>query len=315
MAVPATLALSRFPATHAIPPAERLQWSNYKYDALKHYMQEHGQLYRKAEGRFGNREVVLEQDVYDRIVECHSIAQHAGYQKTFALVKERYYGISRGEVVEVLKHCLTCSRTRPSNSRAPLEPIVSNCTLERVQIDLVHMRAIPDGDFQWILHIKDHFSKFSSLYALKRKTAQEVYDKMSEWIGIVGAPRIIQCDNGNEFKGVLLLLLQIHSIQLINSRPRHPQSQGLVEQANGVMKLKLRNWMQHNKSSKWKNALPDVALAINRQAHSSLGGRMPYEIFFGRKPRWEQRVLDVAAREFISLRMRFLMRQTNCFWI
>ncbi len=38
------------------------------------------------------------------------------------------------------------------------------------------------------------------------------------------------------FKGVLLILLQRYGIKVINGRPRHPQTQGLVEQANGVMK-------------------------------------------------------------------------------
>jgi hypothetical protein len=29
---------------------------------------------------------------------------------------------------------------------------------------------------------------------------------------------------------------------------------------------------------------------MNRQSHSSLGEKMPYEVFFGRKPRWEDRI-------------------------
>lgn len=29
---------------------------------------------------------------------------------------------------------------------------------------------------------------------------------------------------------------------------------------------------------------------MNRQGHSSIGGKMPYEVFFGRKPRWEDRI-------------------------
>ena len=29
---------------------------------------------------------------------------------------------------------------------------------------------------------------------------------------------------------------------------------------------------------------------MNRQSHTSLGGKMPYEVFFNRKPRWESRI-------------------------
>lgn len=32
------------------------------------------------------------------------------------------------------------------------------------------------------------------------------------WLGIVGIPRIIQCENGKEFKGILLILLQKYGI-------------------------------------------------------------------------------------------------------
>ena len=52
-------------------------------------------------------------------------------------------------------------------------------------------------------------------------------------------PRIWQSDNGTEFKGAFWILLRRYGIKIINSRPRHPQLQGLVEQANGFVKNKL----------------------------------------------------------------------------
>lgn len=153
------------------------------------------------------------------------------------------------------------------------------------------MRATPHKENHWILHIKDHFSKYSFLYALCDKTAAGVAKCIAQWLGIVGIPHILQCDNGTEFKGVLLILLKKYGIKIINGRPRHPQTQGLVEQANGVMKTKLRCWLADHEGQGWSDALPDIALGMNRQSHSSLGGKMPYEIFFNRKPRWEERVV------------------------
>jgi len=63
-----------------------------------------------------------------------------------------------------------------------------------------------------------------------------------------------------------------------------------VEQANGVMKVKLRCWLADHEGQGWSDVLPDIAFGMNRQSHSSLRGKMPYEIFFNRKPRWEDRV-------------------------
>ena len=124
----------------------------------------------------------------------------------------------------MLKNCGICIQSRPSNSRAPLEPIQSNYTLERVQIDLVDMRATPHQGNHWILHIKDHFSKYSFLCPLADKTSDGIVKCIAEWLGIVGIPRILQCDNGKEFKGALLILLKKYGIKIINGRPRHPQS-------------------------------------------------------------------------------------------
>ena len=59
---------------------------------------------------------------------------------------------------------------------------------------------------------------------------------MVGWIGAFGAPKIVQSDNGREFKGVMRELLLYHGIKIINSRPRTPRTQGLVEQANGTVK-------------------------------------------------------------------------------
>ena len=210
-----------------------------------------------------SRKVVRIEQVYEAILESHQRSQHSGYTKTFHQVKQRFYGISREEVIWLLKHYTICLQTRPCNTRAPLQPIQSNYTLERVQIDLVDMRTTPHKGNHWILHIKDHFSKASFFYALTDKTAAGVAKCMAEWMGIVGIPKIIQCDNGKEFKGVLLILLKQYGIKILNGRPRHPQTQGLVEQANGVIKTKLRCWLDEHEGQGWSDALPDIALAMN----------------------------------------------------
>jgi len=80
----------------------------------------------------------------------------------------------------LLKHCTICLQTRPSKTRAPLQPIQSNYTLEQVQIDLVDMHATPHKGSHWILHVKDHFSKASFLYAPTDKTAAGVAKCMAE---------------------------------------------------------------------------------------------------------------------------------------
>jgi len=131
------------------------------------------------------------------------------------------------------------------------------------------------------------------------KTAAGVAKCMAQLMGVIGFAKIIQCNNGNEFKRELLILSKQHGIKIINGRPRYLQSQGLVEQANGVMKKTLWYWLAEHKGQGWSDAFPEIALAMNRQGHKSLGERMPYEVFFGRKPRWE----DPAGKNLRKMKM------------
>jgi len=42
---------------------------------------------------------------------------------------------------------------------------------------------------------------------------------------------------------------------IINGRPRHPQSQGLVERSNAVVQQMLGKWLEKNKTLNWPNGL------------------------------------------------------------
>lgn len=131
------------------------------------------------------------------------------------------------------------------------------------------------------MHVCCHFSKFSSAYALSAKESEQVANAMANWLSHFGLLKILQCDNGGEFKGALLILLERYGIQIINGRPRHPQSQGLIEKANGIFKWKLRAWINGNpnRATQWSLALPGICIAINSQRHETTK-LTPYEIVF-----------------------------------
>jgi len=84
------------------------------------------------------------------------------------------------------------------------------------------MRATPHNSYHWILYIKDHFSKYTFLYTLRDKTSAGVAACIAQWLEVVGIPRILQCDKGAEFNGVLLILRKKYGIKIINGRSRHP---------------------------------------------------------------------------------------------
>ena len=166
------------------------------------------QLYRKPEKSYGERVVAMTYNAAQYIVRFHDAIGHNGVRKTHQKLVEEVYGISQEDVAQLLPACKMCLLNRPSNTKALLEPIVVERVFERVQIDLIDFRHEPDGKFKWIMHIKDHVSKFSALFAQTSKEASECATSLSVFIRVMGRPEICQSDNGREFKRVLLILLK-----------------------------------------------------------------------------------------------------------
>ena len=119
---------------------------------------------------------------------------------------------------------------------------------------------------------------------MPNKKASTVARCLEAYIVHVRILDIIQYDNSKEFKKAALILLKNYGIKVINGRPQTLCMQGLVEQANGVMKDKLKKHIKVTENLHWTQHLLQVALAMNIQGHNSLSYNMsPYEILFGRK--------------------------------
>ncbi|KAF8439504.1 hypothetical protein BGX38DRAFT_1273435 [Terfezia claveryi] len=57
------------------------------------------------------REVVLEEDIFQIIWSLHCELGHAGKNRMFPIIGDRYYGITREEVMWVLRRCHICARS------------------------------------------------------------------------------------------------------------------------------------------------------------------------------------------------------------
>jgi len=101
-----------------------------------------------------------------------------------------------------------------------------------------------------------------------------------------GPPTLLHTDNGSEFTAQVIceLMSNWSGTRIIRGRPRHPQSQGLIERGNSVLKSKLSKWMQRNRSTLWSQGLDYVIYAINT-SYCRVTRYMPYELVFGQKPR------------------------------
>ena len=146
------------------------------------------------------------------------------------------------------------------------------------------MRSQSDGKMKCILHVKDYFSKCTTLYSMLNKKVSTVAQFLYMFILHCGILDIIQCDNGTEFTGAVIFFLSRYRIKIINGRPRASRTQGLVEQANGVAKNDFKKKIKATRTIKWSKHLIGAVLAMNTQEHSCLLYNItPYEVFFGLK--------------------------------
>jgi hypothetical protein len=83
-----------------------------------------------------------------------------------------------------------------------------------VQIDLIIMTSVlpaKNEGKKYILTVKDHFSAFVWLRALKRKNKIAVFKKLKNIFRDFRTPDILQADNGGEFKNLAMSTKQLRA--------------------------------------------------------------------------------------------------------
>jgi hypothetical protein len=84
---------------------------------------------------------------------------------------------------------------------------------------------------KWIVQMRCHTTEFVWANALSNKSSAMIAKFGRQVFETFGPPKILQCDNGAEFKGAFAAMLapDYPSVLLIHGRPRHPQTQGAIE--------------------------------------------------------------------------------------
>jgi transposase InsO family protein len=116
-----------------------------------------------------------------------------------------------------------------NKERQIITPIISRRCLDRVYMDLMDFTSQPDGEYHWVLQLKDHFSRMVWLFPLRNKSSIEVAKSLLVFFTWCGQPQKIYSDNGKEFQLEVddLLRSRYPPIPNIHGRPYHPQTQGI----------------------------------------------------------------------------------------
>ena len=229
----------------------------YRYEILQCGDVE--KLIRKQSG--GSQELVYFahiDDMFDIIKRAHVACGHGGRDKmTKALNK--YANITRDSIELYKSLCVQCQqkRKRATTKGVVVKPILSKDYGSRVQIDLIDMQSMCKGSYRWIMVYQDHLTKYCVLRPLTSKRAAEVAWQLVDIFLLLGAPQILQSDNGSEFTASVITELKVMwpDLLMVHGKPRHPASQGSVERLNSDVKDMLIAWLSDNNSTDWPTGL------------------------------------------------------------
>ena len=134
-------------------------------------------------------------------------------------------------------------------------------------------------EYKYILDIVDHFSKWYYGYLLKNKTKEEVLKKIELFCELFGIPKILQTDNGGEFKNnIIENFCNENNIKLIHSSPYHPQTNGSVEATHKeIQKYICMEYLKNKKKFNIEDSLFKIIKIHNNKTHSTTK-RIPKEI-------------------------------------
>ena len=211
----------------------------------------------------------------------------SGSKSTWRQLKQTKAGVSLRAVKGVLgKSKIYQQHRHVFKNKVPPKSIKSNSVNERWQIDLLDMRSdqvLLDGKPQrYILSILDTFSRFLFLRPMARKTSENVANILKRVFADHGIPKIIQCDQGTEFKGEVQQLLTKKGVKIIRSSPYHPQSQGKCERSHKEVRNKIAFKMKQKSGYNWASHLFEIQEAINNIPKEVLGNKSPAEVFENR---------------------------------
>ncbi|PNF31069.1 hypothetical protein B7P43_G17391, partial [Cryptotermes secundus] len=229
------------------------------------------------------------------------LSAHLGITKTLNRIARVFYWPNmRREVAAFVSRCQDCQRAKPApDTRVGLHASqVVTRPMERIFIDFVGPIIRSRKGNIAILVVLDGFSKFISMYPVRRISAEVVRSCLVErFFASFGVPQAIVSDNAAVFKSKIFYDLCFSwGIRHITTSPYYPQA-SQVERFNRNLKVALSIY-HHDQHTRWDDHLASLTLAFNTAWHESTAAT-PASLFLGRDLnhplglKWELAELDL----------------------
>ena len=245
-------------------------------------------------------------------------ASGLGPRRLAIQLRQSFVGLGECRVRNVLAQnpASNLANIRFTNN-VPITPIISKSVMGRIQIDVINMRRRPckssNGEtYYYILSIIDIMSRFTWLTPLPRKSSQLIKSAANDIFEDFGYPKIVQHDQGTEFKGSFKKWLKEEAITDIQSSPYHPQSQGKVERLHRQLKKMIKYDTIKRGKLNWVNNLQLYTRKINDIPREELAWQSPFSVYFGRTKKYDIKCdLKTIRRKAIAATQRVNERTTK----
>ena len=256
---------------------------------------------------YKNLKVIPKKERENCLEYFHKITCHKNYHILYyKIIEEGYiWNNLNKDCIDYINNCYICKmKNRANFIPPPTNQILCNYPKELYVMDLTSLPSPlinnEDDDKYYLLSIIDHFSKFAKNYIINNKSGETILKKFKAFIENYGTPDKILTDNGKEFSNkIFLKFCKKKDIEILHGRPRHPQTQGVVERYNRTIKDLLKNSYYESEKNNipfnLKTQLKEVLEQYNKTKHSSTG--YAPEILFNCK---DEYVFEIVKKNIIK---------------
>ena len=261
---------------------------NFREIAEKYMLDEKNDLFIKIKNK-GNQiekyKIPYESEKISLFIKCHDKKGHIGYKRMIEEIKEEnfYWKSIRNDCKQYVLECPSCIKSKAGKLIKPIQKkIITKGPKERYVIDgwKLHEDLADISGYKWVIDIIDHFSKYMMSFPVVNNNAENALNCFKEFCILKGYPKILQSDNGVEYKNNLFeKFCTDHNIKHIFSSPYHPQSNGVVEVAHKEIKKNvIIDFSKHPENFNLKTSLLEAVEIHNNNIHTTTLYR-PVELF------------------------------------
>jgi transposase InsO family protein len=219
------------------------------------------------------------------LLTFHENFGHPGINKTTQLINPYYWWPNvRKDIHEHVTSCKTCQLAKHRH-----QPALGKYTLFESNIEPLEVAGLDTVELgssaaktrhKYIQVIIDHMTRYIWAVPTASNSTQTIKTVLSDIFRTVGPFGRLITDQAKNFKSRELKdFLDTNKVRHSFSSSYHPQTNGIVEKANGTLIEKLRTAMLDKPKCKWSTLLKDVVQKYNSTPHDITGFSPKYLLF------------------------------------